>query len=768
MTLKGEIMQHSYKPLIRTGASVLLAAVLMLCSYGEAKAQFLIKWMAIGDMHMYYTQAGVPHSEDYRGHNLHWPGIRAEHGNVRGYATWIGATDFVDEDGKAWRYKVAHVGPRVTGVGEVFPIDFTMMSRFEPPVTRVDGLESFLRPIAENDREADPSLPAERVIDSRVNAILGITVDRRVLAWSHEDHDDYHITEYTFTNTGNTDDDEEIELPDQTLEGVHFFFQNRYSSNASAGWVQDDAQAWGKFQMNDAVGDGHEDYDVDFRAQYSWLGHTGQTRGRQDIGNYESTVGGPVWNGHDFLLPRADSLGRIGANHFVGKVYLHADDQAYDASVPMEQRVNAADIDHPDESMQPRVWRMQWTGHETTHINDHLDEGGNQIEYEFMAGEDLLADPANQGGTTREYPHQADRVLAPLASDGSANTFTTADFANHRSDPTLGQGEDGFAFTESFGPYTLGPDESVKVVVAEAIAGLSWDAEFEIGRKYMIEAKGRDNVPIEYDANSDGEIDPESERLTKNLWVYTSRDSLFQVFRRAKANFESGYNSVPNPPLPPREFDVSSESGQITISWAPYGGSPKAWELWRAQNRFDGLAIDGGSPADKVYKTNRHVYQLVARLDGDQTSYADTDITRGLSYYYYLLAVDDVGGLELKSNRYYAQTYQPASLKRAPGATLSDARVVPNPFYIGASSDLHFSGAKNTLAFLDIPARATIRIYTEIGELVTTLMHDDLSGDEFWDLQTESQQLVVSGLYIAAITDDETDETVLKKFVIIR
>lgn len=768
ITPNEDTMVHRHQAGIRSGIPVLLMTALMLCSVGEAKAQFLVKWMAIGDMHMYYTQAGVPHSEDYRGHNLHWPGIRPEHGNVRGYATWIGARDFTDEEGKQWPYKVVHVGPRVTGVGEVFPVDFSMTSQFEPPVTRVDGLESFLRPIAQNDREADPTLPAERVIDSRVNSILGITIDRRVLAWSHPDHDDYHITEYTFTNTGNTNEDEAIELPDQTLDGVYFFFQNRYATNRSAGWIQDDAQGWGKFQMNDAVGDGHEDYDVDFRAQYSWLGHTGQTRGRQDIGNYQSTVGGPVWTGHEWLLPRADSLGRLGANHFKGKIYLHADEQAYDESVPLGQRTNASAISYPDDDAQPRVWRMQWTGHETTHVNDHLDEGGNQIEYRFMSGADLLTDPANAGGTTREYPHHADRVLAPLQQDGSPNTFTVADFANHRSDPTLGQGEDGFAFTEAFGPYTLGPGESVKLVIGEAIAGLSWEAEFEIGRQYMVRAKGDDGVLLEYDANGDGEIDPETERLTKNLWVYTARDSLFQLFQRVQENFDSGYNNVPSPPLPPREFNVNSESGQITITWEPYGNPPNAWEIWRAQNRFDGLAIDGGSPADKVYETNRHVYRRIARLDGSETSYADTEVTRGLSYYYYLQAIDDVGGQELGSSRYYAQTYQPASLKRPPGASLSDARVVPNPFYLGASGSLHFSGAKNTLAFLDIPARATIRIYSEIGELVRTLRHEDLSGDEFWDLQTESQQLVVSGLYIAAITDDDTGETVLKKFVIVR
>jgi hypothetical protein len=235
---------------------------------------------------------------------------------------------------------------------------------------------------------------------------------------------------------------------------------------------------------------------------------------------------------------------------------------------------------------------------------------------------------------------------------------------------------------------------------------------------------------------------------------------------------------VPEPPLPPRKFDVFSESDKIRLTWEAYeGAQPRAWEIWRAQGRFDGLAVDGGAATDEVYATNQYVYRLVERLDGSASSFDDTEVTRGLDYYYYIQAVGDVNtdptaltpvGREMKSNRYYAQTYQAATLKRPPGSTLSAARIVPNPFHLGAANNLHFGDAKNRLAFLDVPGRATIRIFSEIGELVKTIVHDDLSGDEFWDLQTESQQLVVSGIYIAAITDDETGETVLKKFVIIR
>jgi hypothetical protein len=80
-----------------------------------------------------------------------------------------------------------------------------------------------------------------------------------------------------------------------------------------------------------------------------------------------------------------------------------------------------------------------------------------------------------------------------------------------------------------------------------------------------------------------------------------------------------------------------------------------------------------------------------------------------------------------------------------------------------------------------VPGFARIDIYTELGQLVDTIIHDNGSGDAFWDHTTSSRQTVVSGLYIAVITatqdieDPATGELLfrngdrtIKKFVIIR
>src|SRR5690606_8707652 len=99
---------------------------------------------------------------------------------------------------------------------------------------------------------------------------MGLTVERNIYAFDNEYHDNYHILEYTFTNTGNIDGDPEIELPDQTLENVYIYGIKRVNKD-QIGRMPGNAR-WP--YMIDIVGDGQEQYDVPYRALFSWVGNT--------------------------------------------------------------------------------------------------------------------------------------------------------------------------------------------------------------------------------------------------------------------------------------------------------------------------------------------------------------------------------------------------------------------------------------------------------------------------------------------------------------
>jgi hypothetical protein len=118
-----------------------------------------------------------------------------------------------------------------------------------------------------------------------------------------------------------------------------------------------------------------------------------------------------------------------------------------------------------------------------------------------------------------------------------------------------------------------------------------------------------------------------------------------------------------------------------------------------------------------------------------------------------------------------SQTYNHVNLLRAPVETpLSSTRIVPNPYSIASDvSRLRFgSTSADRIAFFNIPAECKIRIYTETGELIKEILHTNGSGDEYWNSNTSSGQVIVSGIYIVIFENMRTGERAIKKLAVIR
>lgn len=702
---------------------ILALLVLLPILPSAALAQFENKPMAIGSLNNIYSETGGQQeywNNDVNG--LRWPAIRRA-GVLRADALWIAAQNLQDADGTTYPVRIVHVGPRSNGAGEFFPISFNTVSKFEPPQVTVDGLDSY-EFFPDNDA-VDPDLPADRMIVSKVNTLLGISLTKRVYAYSQPFNDNYHIQEYVLTNTGNADADEEQEL-DQTLEGVYLHFQKRYTISDR---IESPGGGWGANVMNDIVGDGMEDYDVDFRAQYTWLGNF-------QNGTSFDEAGTPLWtDAHDWVQ-QGDSTGRLTSTQFVGIVTLHADTSPDDPADDPGQPSTTGHIDADDP---------------LTSNNDAFNVSQMEREYDMLSRGHM-------------YPHHADLVDLD-------DNFLTPD-----GDPMIGKAG-GWTSMFSYGPYTLEPGDSVRIVLAEAIDGLDLTEATIIGRDFKRLANSNKDQATTALATTPN-ITYRGVTLGKNQWWWSGRDSLFQTFDDAIDAYEQSGGlasyAVPEPPRPPASFAVESGVDQISLSWTTYDNQnpPGGFELYRTQNYIEGQYTDNFE------------YECVAGCDGtpplgpEARSYQDTDVFRGINYFYYLLTVGDVNsdptagtptGVPLKSNRYWTQTYDPASLKRPPGETTASFKIVPNPLNLASDETVRWPGARDErLAFLDIPGQCTIRIYSERGDHVRTIEHTDGSGDEFWDLTTESQQVVVSGLYIAVIDNHETSEREVKKFVVIR
>jgi len=116
-------------------------------------------------------------------------------------------------------------------------------------------------------------------------------------------------------------------------------------------------------------------------------------------------------------------------------------------------------------------------------------------------------------------------------------------------------------------------------------------------------------------------------------------------------------------------------------------------------------------------------------------------------------------------------TNSPAFLRRPaqPPPIMDSIRVVPNPYNrTAALAGLYFGNTSpDRIAFYGLPPICTIKIYTERGDLVNTLDHNDGSGDQLWDQTTSSRQIIVSGMYIAVFETPEGNKAI-RKFIVIR
>ncbi len=721
---------------------LLVAASLALLAFAAApaQAQFELKWLSAGSMHNWYSAIGVePESQGFVGNQQdgwRWPGIYDFTDMQAAEGLWIGARNVTGPQGTSFPIRVVHAGPRVLGSGEFFPISFEMVSKYEPPVVFVDGALTEPETAMVNNR-VDPDLPADRAIITKVNTLLGVTMTRTAYQFSNPYHDNYHVLEYVFENTGNTDGDADIELPAQTLEDMYFYWQYRWSVARETRYLVGNPSGWGKQTMIDARGDGLDSQygtqnpNENFRAMFAWHGVlTGTERGYNVVGGPILREGVPA-----VQIAADDTLGRLGASQFMGTVVLHADKSSADST---------------DDASQPSVMNYLHSDDDLTSNNDAFNVGTMSTEYErFM---------------TNDFDVRHAYVVEPSGQAG------WLDPTKDPSQSTSG----GFSAGMGYGPYTLAPGEKVRIVVAEAANGLSREANIAVGgafkQKVAANASNAHMQPLDVTING-------TTGLTKNEWVFTSRDSLFQTFNRALTNYRSGYK-IQQAPLPPSQVNVNGGGDRISVEWDTYpNASPQGFEVWRAESDVD------------------QPYELVHTGGPAERSFDDTTPKRGIDYYYYVVATGGTtdgsdgtpAGRKLTSSRYYSQTYTPTQLKRPQGDAMERIRVVPNPFYIGspggrtATDSPRFFDQDDKLAFYDVPGQCRIQLFTELGELVDTIEHSDGSGDVFWDHTTSSRQVIVSGIYIAVITvtadifDTNTGEqlftegqTAFRKFVIIR
>jgi len=726
-------MRNSFSSGINRATPVILLLILtiLMINIGYSAEA---RWIRVGNLHNFYQAHGCEPEEDFgdiQQWGLRWPAFWELQDMQAAKGFWIGAANFYDPViNYTFPYKVAHCGPRPRPEieeNEMMPVKFELIAYKSHPTVLVDGEISSDNQWEDLIDNVDETLPSDRMIHNIINSSLGISMDRKIYGFSQQYHDNFFIYDMTFTNNGicGKDIKDELITHANTLEDVYFYWQYRNAVCAEGtvegttinwirqpGWGTERNMRWGKNTMNEVLGenpDAPAPNDVShngelIRCFYSW-------HGKHSASEYDN-IGSPNYNGWQ-------SDGRLGASQYTGVVTLHAD---------------KSPDDHSNDPYQPRTTMYINSDESATVNNDQYSQSRMNDEYtRLMAGGHPPLSQAEEVG------------------DGDADSWKDGSYS-------AGIG---------FGPYTLAPGDSVRIVLAEGVNGLSRKMNTEVGRNWYKAAKLGQSLTFEL---PDGSSTTDEDEY-KNAWVYTGVDSILKTFRRAIDLYNNDL-ILPHPPDPPETFEVSSQGNRIYLTWTDNAENSdyfEGYKLYRAKGKADSTYYE-------IFDCNKTDGNIVHE-------YSDLAAERGQLYFYYIISYDNgtqpgAPGV-LRSSLFYTRTNKGATLKKPPAITLDDIRVVPNPYNI-RNLNHQYIGEPNKIMFLNLPDKCEIKIYTERGDLIYEIDHEG-SGDNKWNLITSSRQIVVSGVYIATfyvpgdIVDNVTGELIIKKgtssikkFVVIR
>lgn len=240
--------------------------------------------------------------------------------------------------------------------------------------------------------------------------------------------------------------------------------------------------------------------------------------------------------------------------------------------------------------------------------------------------------------------------------------------------------------------------------------------------------------------NTDGEKDPEFEGYK----IYRSQDNGQTWGSESFTDFQGGVKYIPLAQFD--KVDGIKDNYKTLPEYAWFYLGDDSW----ISSRYivEGDTIKGFSLGSKLNYFK----------DGDSVNvYVDRTVTNGVKYKYYIASYDSgngiVGPLEntpsAKPNSGNNTVLVRPELQLAKN-DLSKVRVVPNPYI---ASNIYEAGwNEHIIQFTGLPAEATIKIYNSSGELIKTLLKNNTSSIQEWNLKNEFDQLVAPGVYFFYLT----------------
>jgi hypothetical protein len=280
---------------------------------------------------------------------------------------------------------------------------------------------------------------------------------------------------------------------------------------------------------------------------------------------------------------------------------------------------------------------------------------------------------------------------------------------------------------------------------------------------------------------------------------------------------------LPEPPPSPNLLVIPGD-GEVTLFWDNYPEdslNAEAWDPISNEIDFEGYRIYGA----RKTASGDEEFTLLAQFDKiDTVDYSNRKFTdydtgfeqirhdttiNGHSYQYRFINRNLLSGWPNKN--WYAVTAfdhgDPITKLESFESSKNDNKtfalpgtssdqgyddrvgVYPNPYRATAAWDGD-SARERMIWFMYLPPRATIRIYTLAGDLVDTIEHDEMTysgqdiellknipsgrkpvfsgGEHAWDLISQDDQAIATGLYLFTIENKENGHTKVGKFAVIK
>lgn len=298
--------------------------------------------------------------------------------------------------------------------------------------------------------------------------------------------------------------------------------------------------------------------------------------------------------------------------------------------------------------------------------------------------------------------------------------------------------------------------------------------------------------------------------------LYDAIDWAVRLFEGQEVNGERQRFLVPEPPAVPT-LHVELDAGKATLYWDD--AAERSVDPVSNEEDFEGYRIYRTQLGDDIRGNIANSAQLIREydipgnnigfdtgfesirlnepvfFDGDPTPYwykfEVEGLLSGWQYQFSVTAFDrgdeGVPPLETSVLANAVRVFPGTNVNQNFGDDAFPVGVYPNPYRLNAAWDGSTPFTRR-LMFYNLPQRAEVRVYTLAGEIVATLNHDaatyvgetrwfnDFSndrrvlpgGEHAWDLLSDANQNLTTGLYIYSVRDLDGGKTQTGKLVIIK